>query len=396
TNVGAMEGKVREFSNITETLEKEKVGLMEQGQQKIEEVLKEPEEKITDVLNKVREIIDKKGEEIQNVVTLDIEAIKSTINSNEKALKDQLEAHKGEVDEITKKHLAELERTTESFTSRADVVSMEPVRRIKDQAINSLAEITSLISKHSLTLKETLYSSAENIRKTLEEYTTSAETTIENVKNNAENELKTRHDGIKQEIETLESSITKDMQKTNVEVTHQMSKKLEEIPVKIQEALAATKGTTEFLKEIQNIALKVEPLPIEQTYRIAGKDAPLNVIKGMIARTKSTITVLLPEIKALPSELLEEVSARKRVHILSNIQPEDMEYVQKIKEERPSIQIRTNPALDIIGATRDSEEIAIGSITTPEKIELITTTNEDLVKFLYELITSSHAKSKPI
>ena len=396
TNVSSMEEKVCEFSIISEILEKKKVGLMEQGQEEIGEVLKEPEEKITDVLNKVREIIDKKGEEIQNVVTLDIAAIKSAINYNEKALKDILEAQEGKNSQITEKHLAELETTTESFTSRADIVSMEPVRRIKDQAINSLAEITSLISKHSLTLKETLYSSAENIRKTLEEYTTSAETTIENVKNNAENELKTHHDNIKQEIETLGNSITKDMQQTNVEVTHQMSKKLEEIPVKIQEALGTTKSTTEFLKEIQNIALKVEPLPIEQTYRVAGKDAPLNVIKGMMARTKSTITVLLPEIKVLPLELLEEVSARIRVHILSNIQPEDMEYAQKIKEERPSIQIRTNPALDIIGATRDSEEIAIGSINTPEKIELITTTNEELVKFLYELITSTHAKSKQI
>jgi len=394
--VDEMEGKVREFSTVTETLEQEKVGLMELGQQEIGEVLKEPEEKITVVLNKVREIIDKKGEEIQNIVNLDIEAIKSAINYDEKALKDLLESQEGKISQITEKHLLELESLTESFTARADVVSMEPVRMIKDQAINSLAEITSLISKHSLTLKETLYSSAENIRKTLEDYTASAETTIENEKNNAENELKTRHDGIKQEIETLGSSITKDMQQTNVEVTHKMSKKLEEIPVKIQEALGATKGTTEFLKEIQNIALKVEPLPIEQTYRIAGKDAPINVIKGMIARTKSTITILLPEIKALPLELLEEVSTRIRVHLLSNIQPEDMEYAQKIKEERPSIQIRTNPALDIIGATRDSEEIAIGSINTPDKMELITTTEEGLVKFLYELITSAHAKSKPI
>ncbi len=396
TNVDEMEEKVREFSTVTETLEKEKIGLMEQGRQEIGEVLKEPEDKITDLLNKIREIIDTKEGEIRNLVSSDIETVKGAIKDGEKILKDPLEAQEGKISEITEKHLAELERTTENFTSRADVVSMEPVRRIKDQAINSLAEITSLISKHSLTLKETLYSSAENIRKTLEDYTTSAETTIGNVKNNAENELKTSHNNIKQDVETLENSITKDMQQTNVAVTQQMSKKLQEVPLKIQEALGATKSTTEFLKEIQNIAVKIEPLPIEQTYRIAGKDAPINVIKGMMARTKSTITILIPEIKALPLELIEDVSARKRVHILSNIQPEDMEYAQKIKKERPSIQIRTNPALEIIGATRDSEEIAIGSINTPEKIELITTTNEELVKFLYELITSTHAKSRPI
>ena len=107
----------------------------------------------------------------------------------------------------------------------------------------------------------------------------------------------------------------------------------------------------------------------QESWHLVTKTAILVHITDMLLRTKSTITIVIPELGDVPAENLLATKPQIRVHVVTGI---DMtKDAPKIKQllEKGNIRMWDRPARDSFGCARDAEEVLLApSMGEPQKI----------------------------
>ncbi|MHA1227572.1 MAG: hypothetical protein ACTSPV_12570, partial [Candidatus Hodarchaeales archaeon] len=138
------------------------------------------------------------------------------------------------------------------------------------------------------------------------------------------------------------------------------------------------------LETVQQTASEIEIIPLDKTFiqNIEIKEIS-QLLEAIMTRTKSTIQIMIPRLSMLPIEKIKQMT-RQRIQILTNVN--DHNLLEQLKE-LSNVQLRHLEGLDTIYAiARDGTEEAIIGASETSDIQLINTTDENLVSVLKDII----------
>ncbi|MFX1486046.1 MAG: helix-turn-helix domain-containing protein [Promethearchaeota archaeon] len=132
---------------------------------------------------------------------------------------------------------------------------------------------------------------------------------------------------------------------------------------------ADAKNNEEMLMAAWNEVSRTALSEAQESWHLVTKTAILVHITDMLLRTKSTITIVIPELADVPIENLLATRPQIRVHVVTGI---DMtKDVPKIKRllEKGNIRVWDRPARDSFGCARDAEEVMLApAVGEPQRI----------------------------
>ncbi|UCE13684.1 MAG: hypothetical protein JSV04_00580, partial [Candidatus Heimdallarchaeota archaeon] len=237
------------------------------------------------------------------------------------------------------------------------------------------------------TIKNTLVGSGQTYFEIIEASLSSIFSSL----NSEVGDLTTNLDNIQVNLETeINNSITD----VNNTISTNFTQSVEAIPDKFSRGLAKGREIIDILRDINTMALEIPITQIENTYlQIESLEGITRILEAMLARTKSTIQIIIPQISLLPIEAIKQIK-RRRIQILAQIESSDN--VQELKD-LDNVHLKGIEDLgNVYAIARDgTEEIIIGS-GKDEKIPLVTTIDEELAAVLKEIIQDYWPRGRAI
>ncbi|MEM2907058.1 MAG: hypothetical protein QW739_03150, partial [Candidatus Odinarchaeota archaeon] len=125
----------------------------------------------------------------------------------------------------------------------------------------------------------------------------------------------------------------------------------------------------------------------EDTWHLISKIAVITHISDMIHRTKSTITVVLPELDDTIVNMLSTANPRIRIHLIAGLNLEsDTDKIKKLLV-KGNIRVWDRPEKDFFGAARDNEEALLAPNTgIPQKIVAIISHQPEYVDLVHRVL----------
>ncbi len=310
--------------------------------------------------------------------------------------KDETIGTKERIVKVSNEHLESVDRNYNTVSNTILGMGAEPIRLIKNVAIDAMQDLTNLISQNILSIKELLFGSSDEIKGILNDFSKSSVEILSDTKENSDKDLSTQASASKNQLLDFRKKIGNDLKEMKGEVTKSLKEALSDVPKTIDDALKATSETMDFLNQVKQIALDTQPPPIENTWRVVGLEAVYKAVSSIIKRTERNTTLLVPKIDAIPVELLKGFNPRARIEIISDVKENDP-HLKKLIEIFPgNLKVRSYPNLNIIAADRDNDEILIGPFGKDIETEVIQTTHDNLRKALFELIPTIRNKAQPL
>ena len=268
---------------------------------------------IVDYRSKVLTLLNQNIE--QKNITLDKfqNSFKEQVDKLFSKSKDETIGHKERIVKVSNDHLETVDRNYNIVSNTILGMGAEPIRLIKNVAIDAMQDLTNLISQNILSIKELLFGSSDEIKGILNDFSKSSVEILSTTKENSDKDLSTQAISSKNQLLEFRKKIGDDLKEMKGKVTISLKDALSDVPKTIDEALEATSETMNFLNQVKQIALDIEPPPIENTWRVVGLEAVYKAVFSIIERTERNITILVPKVDSIPVELLKH---RKRLQLI--------------------------------------------------------------------------------
>ena len=161
----------------------------------------------------------------------------------------------------------------------------------------------------------------------------------------------------------------------------------------LEQAFASTSGDDVDTKDIAERLSKVwdrvkaSDFPgAKKTWNVVTRDAVNAHIKDMLLRAKSKVTLIVPEVNDIPTEVLTELKTMVGVELVVT---ESGALGPKVKPlvGRGNIRVRTRSDKDVFACVRDSEELLMAPASSDDA-DVIGVVSEDdgFVKFVMSII----------
>ncbi len=351
---------------------------------------------IVDFRSKVLSLLNQDSE--QKNLTMDKlqNSFKEQVEKLFSKYKDETIGNKERIVKVSNDHLESVDRNYNIVSNTILGMGAEPIRLIKNVAIDAMQDLTNLISQNILSIKELLFGSSDEIKRILDDFSKNSVEILSTTKENSEQNLLNQASSSKDQLLDFRKKIGNDLMEMKGEVSNSLKNALSDIPRTIDEALSATSETMNFLNQVKQIALDIQPPAIENTWRVVGLEAVYKAISSIIKRTERNTTLLVPKIDAIPVALLKDFNPRARIEIISDVKENDPHLKKLIETFSGNLKVRTYKNLNVIAADRDNDEILIGPFGKDIESEAIQTTHDNLRKVLFELIPTIRNKAQPL
>lgn len=307
-------------------------------------------------------IIDKNISEFKSAL-LSLETdMNSNLNANAEQVSSAVEESKGRIEDkasaAIQKHTdenssskASIEVTSKAFSEGFKELTETMKSDVKTLGNERAKSFASFAKEVDNSLGEKL---AENIERLISTNTDMLASHESQYANNSK-ELKSKLAG---DIDSVTSKITS--------TSNEIGRKTGE---SINLVSADAKTNEEMLMAAWDEVSRTALSKAQESWHLVTKTAILVHITDMLLRTKSTITIVIPEMADVPVENLLATRPQIRVHVVTGV---DMtKDAQKIKQllEKGNIRVWDRPARDSFGCARDAEEVMLApAMGEPQRI----------------------------
>jgi hypothetical protein len=320
-----------------------------------------------------------------------------------------------------------LTESTESFSSTVDGV--------KEGTMNTLSAVSVIISTHkdessgkiqenvsSLVsgLDAKLSSGSQEVDSTISTMTSKIDQVNEGLKqslSSAGDDLKNKTSGLLSnhlevsgaELESVSSKVKQDIGDSYRQLDNQLDslkgtltatiEKLEESPMiglteeTLEEAFASPSGdevdTQDIAERLSKVWDRVRAADFpgaKKTWNVVTRDAVNAHIKDMLTRAKSKVTLIIPEVGDVPTEVLTELKTVVGVELVVT---ESGALGPSVKPlvGRGNIRVRSRSEKDVFACVRDSEEVLMAPAASSDA-DVIGVVSEDdgFVKFVMSIV----------
>ena len=166
---------------------------------------------------------------------------------------------------------------------------------------------------------------------------------------------------------------------------------------KIVATVMRTKAAEKALKRVQDESTKIKPVVTATTWALLGKQNLQPLVNDMLARTKSSITIVLPQLSTDLLKRIAELPRSRKITLVSEIDIDQYEIELGHLLDQGNVQLRHYTKKDINLCLRDAEEVFLAIEAPEEEFVTILTENEDLVRLLQKIMLSEFVSiAKPV
>ncbi|MFX0067454.1 MAG: helix-turn-helix domain-containing protein [Candidatus Hodarchaeota archaeon] len=354
------------FTTATSNYLQELIESNRQSKEAISETIAGQKKKISKVVKSLQtaytRTIDKNLSEFEAALSNLDNNITSSLDTNAEQVLSRTEELKRKINEKTsatiQKYTAETDVSKTSIADSSDTFSKES----EELAGTMKLDVTTFGDEH----KKDFASFAKEMDSNLEaKLTENTETLI----NNSLDILTSHEKQYIENVKALESTLLGNVDSVIGRVTTTGK----EINTKAGEGIniihSDAKTNEEMLKAAWDEVSRTALSEAQESWHLVTKTAILVHITDMLLRTKSTITIVIPDLADVPAENLLATRPQIRVHVVTGI--DIAKDAPKIKQllEKGNIRLWDRPARDSFGCARDAEEVLLApSMGEPQKI----------------------------
>ncbi|MFQ6125134.1 MAG: hypothetical protein ACE5R6_11105 [Candidatus Heimdallarchaeota archaeon] len=166
---------------------------------------------------------------------------------------------------------------------------------------------------------------------------------------------------------------------------------------KIIAAVMRTEAAENALSQIQEASEKIKPVETAKTWAILGKQNIRPLVNDMLERTKSSITIIVPELSGDLLKRIADLPRTRKITLVSEIDIDQYERELGQLLDQGNVQLRHYAKKDMNMCLRDAEEVFIALETPEEEFVTILTESELLVQLLQKIMLSEFVSiAKPV
>jgi hypothetical protein len=311
------------------------------------------------------------------------EQLSSMINTEKDEVKQMCETARSDLGKTTSEHAKELRDLVLSLTNLFNGIVDTANERYKQESESTKAALTTLLSQHLKNYLEAVNKVTGELNLT---FTKHFDDCSELTKNFGRKfgELLTIHQNkyetaSNRMIEGLTTCIDQDEAAIN-DASNKMLKEFMDNTTKT----AKEAGSVENLMRAAWAEITdTQQINADKTWHYVTKRAILNHMKDMVKRTKSTVTVVVPNIEEAPIEEIKKISRAIRIQIITGV---DETIHKKLLKElflQGNVRIWSLTEKDYISCTRDAEEVLIAPVARKDTDCVATVSVEDNYVKLY-------------
>jgi len=294
----------------------------------------------------------------------------AAVDAQKQEIKDYITQDIARVDKMAKDAQSDVSsRVDEGFSTikkETGAIDADYLQQIQNLTKATADQVNEITSNHAADFQ----AEATNMEKTLLELATQHQADYETNANTLNENFATKSD----ETETI--------------ITNRLNTTNDDMAQTFRESEARTLERAQLLRAVWQETINVLPIQGELTWPIVTREAITEYTKDMLVRTKSTVSVIVPEFEDLPFEAIMATPSQIRVIVATKILATQRERVQQMLD-KGNVQIRQRPEADIFSCARDGEEILIAPYhegIKPGEIVAIVSQQEGFAKQFHELI----------
>ncbi len=342
---------------------------------------------------------------------------------------EHITTHDTVMSETKNKGIAVTQALKKDINSTIDETATELEILVNDEIKTNRAAIKELETKIKTTVTETIDDTKkqyeeginqavkqkeahiEEVTNWINEITNKIQTVTNSTRETLQQEIEGVEQALKEKINIIQESLRKKTEQT-ITATEPLGKSLDKKTAQNMTSMRTTadKVLTEITKTIKTnikptmtladqtkkklLAIweetkQMKPRELETTWLVVSLENIKKFLAAMIKRTKSTITMTIPNKLDVPTEVIKKIPTSRRVHIITEISPDrddnDKTWVQELYS-KPNVRVLKHKKLKYIAAARDGEEVLLAPLQDLPDISGLASEQEGYVKLYQQII----------
>ncbi len=283
------------------------------------------------------------------------------------------------------------------FTPNADHLHTEAANQAEIGLTRTRKEVEAILDEHGKTI-QAFFKAKENIvAESLGDHIEVFHTKTDNLNTTIMELLKTYFETLTISLEQAGSEIQAAIEPVIIQMKDSAKEVEREVGEKIIAAVMRTEAAETALSKIQKASEKIKPVETAQTWAILGKQNIKPLVNDMLERTKSSITILVPELSGDLLQRIADVPQTRKITLVSEIDIDQYERELGQLLDQGNVQLRHYAKKDMNMCLRDAEEVFIALETPEEEFVTILTESELLVRLLQKVLLSEFVSiAKPV
>jgi hypothetical protein len=257
--------------------------------------------------------------------------------------------------------------------------------RAEGQSIKE--EIVTTLSQHLKDYAESVNAAIGEIGKTFAEHFADCNRLTEDFGRKLEDSLAAHQDSFEKAAFGLTEGLTNCINQDEAAINATSQEMLQEF----------TNNTTKTTKEagtVENLMrtawaeiIDTQQINADKTWHYVTKQAVLHHMKDMVRRTKSTVTIVVPNLLEAPIKEVKEISKAIRINIIAGIDEAQDKKLLKELFTQGNVRLWSLTEKDYISCTRDAEEVLIAPVARKDTDCVATVSiEENYVKLYHKFI----------
>ena len=298
--------------------------------------------------------------------------------------------------QITEWLKTQIERIKQ-YTPNADHLHTEAANQAEIGLTRTRKEVEAILDEHGKTI-QAFFKAKENIvAESLGDHIEVFHTKTDNLNTTIMEQLKTYFETLTISLEQAGAEIQAAIEPVITQMKDSAKEVERAVGEKIIAAVMRTEAAETALSKIQEVSEKIKPVETAQTWAILGKQNIKPLVNDMLERTKSSITILVPELSGDLLQRIADVPRTRKITLVSEIDIDHYERELGQLLDQGNVQLRHYAKKDMNMCLRDAEEVFIALETPEEEFVTILTESELLVRLLQKVLLSEFVSiAKPV
>jgi hypothetical protein len=325
--------------------------------------------------------------ETSGAVTKLREKLSSSIATEKGQLTQICESATSELKQITSEYTNQLHEITLSLTNSFNGIVNDASETYKKEAETTKAALAALLSQHIKSYKEAVDKILVELNSTLTKHLEDCTTLTQNFGNRF-NELLTQHQNKYEAASNrMVQGLTTAIDQDEAALNSSSNRMLKEFTDNTAKASKEAGSTENLMRAAWAEVIDTQQISADKTWHYVTKRAILEHVRDMVKRTKSTVTIVVPNIEEAPLKEVKEISRTIRIQIIAGVDENLHKKLLKELYMQGNVRIWSLTEKDYISCTRDAEEVLVAPVARKDTDCVATVSvEENYVKLYHKFI----------
>jgi len=348
----------------------------EEFRQKVESKCKENDDSSARIVDETAKAVASLKEQFNSVLDGEKQEVKRICENASSILK-----------ESTSEDSRELHTIVSSLTSSFGAILDSASEGYKKECESTKAIIITLLSEHLKSYTEAVTRIRVEIDSTFSRHFDDCNEMTGSLVKKSDELLTAHQDGYEESSNKMVRGLTNCIDRDEAAINQNANKMLKEFTDNTTKMANESNSVETLMRTAWAEITDTQQINADKTWHYVTKRAILNHLRDMVKRTKSTVTIVVPNLDEAPSKEIKEMSKAIRINIVAGVDEAIHKRLLKELLAQGNVRIWSLTEKDYVSCTRDAEEVLIAPVAKRD-LDCVATVSveENYVKLYHKFI----------